>query len=60
MIEYVKDRPGHDKRYAIDFSKAEKELGWNPTVNFYEGLKETVEWYKNNKEWWQKLKSKNN
>lgn len=60
MIKYVKDRPGHDKRYAIDFSKAEKELGWNPTVNFYEGLKETVEWYKNNKEWWQKLKSKNN
>ncbi len=60
MIEYVKDRPGHDKRYAIDFSKAEKELGWNPAVNFNEGLKETVEWYKNNKEWWQKLKNKNN
>ena len=60
MIKYVKDRPGHDKRYAIDFSKAEKELGWNPTVNFNEGLKETVEWYKNNKEWWQKLKNKNN
>lgn len=60
MIEYVKDRPGHDKRYAIDFSKAEKELGWNPVVNFNEGLKETVEWYKNNKEWWQKLKNKNN
>lgn len=60
MIEYVKDRPGHDKRYAIDFSKAEKELGWNPVVNFNEGLKETVEWYKNNREWWQKLKNKNN
>jgi len=60
MIEYVKDRPGHDKRYAIDFSKAEKELGWNPEVDFNEGLKKTVEWYKNNKEWWQKLKSKNN
>ena len=60
MIKYVKDRPGHDKRYAIDFSKAEKELGWHPEVNFNEGLKETVEWYKNNKEWWQKLKNKNN
>ena len=60
MIEYVNDRPGHDKRYAIDFSKAKEELNWSPTVDFATGLKETVEWYRNNKEWWQKLKNKNN
>lgn len=56
MIEYVKDRPGHDLRYAIDFSKAEKELGWRPQFNFSEGLKNTIEWYKNNTSWWSKLK----
>ncbi|MFZ9792893.1 MAG: dTDP-glucose 4,6-dehydratase [Gemmataceae bacterium] len=50
-IKYVKDRPGHDKRYAIDCSKAEKELGWNPTYIFEEGLKETVQWYLSNPDW---------
>ena len=50
-IKYVKDRPGHDKRYAIDCSKAEKELGWNPTHIFEEGLKETVQWYLSNPDW---------
>lgn len=57
MIEYVKDRPGHDRRYAIDFSKAKKELGWEPLIGFEEGIKSTVEWYKNNQEWWQRIKS---
>jgi dTDP-glucose 4,6-dehydratase len=56
MIEYVKDRPGHDLRYAIDFSKAEKELGWRPQFNFSQGLQNTIEWYKNNSPWWSKLK----
>lgn len=56
-IEYVKDRKGHDKRYAIDFSKIEKELGWKPSVSFDEGIKTTVEWYENNKKWWQNIKS---
>jgi len=54
-IEYVADRPGHDLRYAIDFSKAKKELGWEPKINFYEGLKETIDWYKGNRQWWEKL-----
>jgi len=56
MIEYVADRLGHDLRYAIDFSKAKNELGWEPEINFEEGLKKTVEWYRNNIEWWGKLK----
>ena len=57
MIEYVKDRPGHDRRYAINFSKIKNELGWEPQVSFEEGMKLTVEWYKNNAEWWKKIKS---
>ncbi len=56
MIEYVGDRLGHDLRYAIDFSKAEKELGFKPQHSFENGLQETVEWYKNNQAWWKKLK----
>jgi len=55
-IEYVTDRPGHDFRYAIDFSKAKNELGWEPQVDFAAGLKLTIEWYQNNPTWWQKLK----
>ena len=50
-ITYVKDRPGHDKRYAIDCSKIKKELGWERKMTFEEGLKETVKWYLNNPEW---------
>jgi len=56
-IEYIKDRPGHDRRYAIDFSKIENELGWKPKHDFGQGLKETVEWYKNNENWWRRVKS---
>ncbi len=56
MIEYVKDRPGHDRRYAIDCSKLKSELGWEAKIDFKEGLKKTVEWYKDNEEWWKKLK----
>lgn len=51
LITYVKDRPGHDRRYAIDATKINKELGWKPTVTFEEGLSETIDWYLNNKEW---------
>jgi dTDP-glucose 4,6-dehydratase len=56
-IEYVADRKGHDLRYAIDYSKAEEELGWSPQVTLDEGLTKTIEWYKNNKVWWEKIKS---
>jgi dTDP-glucose 4,6-dehydratase len=56
-IEYVKDRLGHDKRYAIDFSKIKNELGWEPKIGFEEGLKKTVEWYKSNQDWWKNIKS---
>ncbi|PIR73673.1 MAG: dTDP-glucose 4,6-dehydratase [Candidatus Moranbacteria bacterium CG10_big_fil_rev_8_21_14_0_10_35_21] len=55
-IEFVADRLGHDKRYAIDFSKITQELGWEPKINFEQGLKNTIEWYKNNEDWWKKLK----
>ncbi len=57
MIEPVKDRPGHDRRYAIDPSKAEQELGWSVQVPFLHGLRKTIAWYKANPEWWQKLKN---
>ena len=51
LITFVEDRKGHDLRYAIDSTKAEKELGWNLTYNFEDGIKETVNWYLNNQEW---------
>jgi len=54
MIEKVEDRLGHDFRYAIDFSKIKNELGWEPQVSFTEGLDKTIDWYKNNKAWWEK------
>lgn len=55
-IEYVKDRLGHDLRYAIDFTKAKEELNWEPLIDFKSGLEETIKWYKDNIAWWQKLK----
>ncbi|MDC6389757.1 dTDP-glucose 4,6-dehydratase [Maribacter sp. PR1] len=51
LINFVKDRPGHDLRYAIDASKIQKELGWSPSVTFEEGLSKTIDWYLNNEEW---------
>jgi dTDP-glucose 4,6-dehydratase len=51
LITFVKDRPGHDLRYAIDASKIKKELGWEPTVTFEQGLEKTIDWYLNNKDW---------
>lgn len=56
-LEYVKDRPGHDRRYAIDWSKIKNELGWEPKYDFEEWLEKTVEWYKNNTKWWQDVKN---
>jgi dTDP-glucose 4,6-dehydratase len=59
LITYVKDRPGHDLRYAIDASKINRELGWRPTVTFEEGLSETIDWYLNNEDWLNNVTSGN-
>jgi dTDP-glucose 4,6-dehydratase len=56
LITFVTDRPGHDQRYAIDCTKAERELGWTPTVSFEEGLRQTVRWYLDNETWWRPLR----
>lgn len=55
LITYVTDRPGHDMRYAIDPKKLETELGWEPKYNFDTGMKETIQWYLDNKEWWENI-----
>ena len=57
LITYVKDRPGHDLRYAIDATKIQKELGWSPSVIFEEGLSKTIDWYLDNSEWMQRIVS---
>ncbi|HSC53859.1 MAG TPA: dTDP-glucose 4,6-dehydratase [Phnomibacter sp.] len=57
LITYVKDRPGHDRRYAIDASKINKELGWSPSVTFEEGLSKTIDWYLTNTEWLENVTS---
>ena len=59
LITFVSDRPGHDLRYAIDSTKTEKELGWDRTYKFEDGMKETIDWYVNNKEWIEDIKSGN-
>ena len=59
LITYVKDRPGHDLRYAIDAAKVHKELGWSPTVTFEEGLSETIDWYLENESWLENITSGN-
>ena len=51
LITFVKDRPGHDKRYAIDATKLNEDLGWKPSVTFEEGLGKTIDWFLENKEW---------
>ncbi len=55
LIEFVKDRPGHDLRYAMNPAKLEKELGWKPSVTFDEGIDKTIDWYLNNKPWWEHI-----
>ena len=57
LIKYIDDRLGHDRRYAIDPSKIQKELGWEPKYDFYSGMIETINWYEDNKEWWGNIKS---
>ncbi|SHF15782.1 dTDP-glucose 4,6-dehydratase [Marinitoga hydrogenitolerans DSM 16785] len=55
LITFVKDRPGHDRRYAIDPTKIKNELGWEPTTTFEEGIKKTIKWYLENKQWWEEI-----
>jgi dTDP-glucose 4,6-dehydratase len=57
LIRYVKDRPGHDRRYAIDPGKLKRELGWKPLYTFERGIEETIRWYGENRWWWEKIKS---
>ena len=57
-IEFVKDRPGHDRRYAVDWSKIHRELDWLPEKEFEIFLGETIKWYKDNQDWWKPLKEK--
>jgi dTDP-glucose 4,6-dehydratase len=59
LITYIKDRPGHDRRYAIDAAKINRELGWLPNVTFQEGLSETIDWFLNNDEWLTNITSGN-
>jgi dTDP-glucose 4,6-dehydratase len=56
LIEFVEDRKGHDFRYSVDWSKIKYELGYSPEISFEDGLRQTIEWYKNNEEWWKPLK----
>lgn len=57
MIAYVEDRKGHDKRYAIDNTKITTQLGWAPTVTFEQGIAETIQWYRDNEQWWRDIQS---
>jgi dTDP-glucose 4,6-dehydratase len=57
LITFVKDRPGHDARYAIDAGKIERELGWRPQETFESGMRKTVQWYLDNENWWQRVLS---
>ena len=57
LITYVKDRPGHDRRYAIDSSKIQRELGWTPSYTFEQGIADTIKWYMNNQTWWKRIMS---
>ena len=57
-IEYVEDRKGHDLRYSVDWTKINRELGYEPQVKFEDGLRDTIEWYRNNRAWWEPLKKR--
>lgn len=57
LIEFVKDRPGHDRRYSVDWSKIKSELGWKPEFEFETWLAKTIDWYKENEKWWNDIKS---
>ena len=58
LIKYVKDRPGHDFRYAIDSTRIQNELGWEPSESFETGIEKTIQWYLDNKKWWNDIQNK--
>jgi dTDP-glucose 4,6-dehydratase len=55
LIEYVKDRPGHDRRYAIDSTKIQSQLGWKPKFDFETAIENTIKWYLANQDWWKDI-----
>ena len=57
LLRHVKDRPGHDRRYALDWTKMQRQLDWTPAIPFTEGLRQTVEWYRTHSAWWQEILS---
>ena len=57
FVKYVQDRPGHDRRYAIDAGKIHRELGWSPAHRFEEAIKTTIQWYHEHESWWRSIKS---
>lgn len=57
MIQYVKDRPGHDRRYAMDISRISADIGWRPMIPFEKGIKDTIQWYRRSESWWKEIKS---
>ncbi len=57
LVRMIDDRPGHDRRYALDISRISSELGWSPSIRFGEGMARTVEWYRSNRAWWEEIKS---
>ncbi len=58
LIKFVADRPGHDRRYAINCDKIERELGWTPAHSIEDGMRETVKWYLDNRDWWEKIRAR--
>ena len=58
LISYVKDRPGHDFRYAIDASKINNDLGWTPKESFESGIRKTIQWYLDNETWWRQIQDR--
>ena len=57
LITFVKDRPGHDRRYAMDISRITRELGWQPSRSFESGLEQTVRWYLEGRDWWEPIRA---
>jgi dTDP-glucose 4,6-dehydratase len=57
LLRYVEDRPGHDRRYAMDAARIQSELGWKPEISLSEGLKATVDWYRDHRDWWERIKT---